>query len=535
MHNSLALLSLAPAVALAASDYAPSLVACPDETLVRSADGISGSEASYIAARKANADEALAEWLATALPDVDTSSLPTLALSSSGGGFRALLVGAGVVQAFDKRDTTASTGGLYQSLTYHAALSGGAWLLSAIATANWPTISQLESTVWETQLSGGILDSSNATTVADFEQIALDIVAKGEAGFPVSLVDLWGRELAYQVMEGGSGTPAFTLSEITTLSNFTTYQVPFPIMTTTKINHLNGECVPTQDEAIFEFNPFEFGSWSDDVSAFVLTNYLGSNLTAGQASECVTGFDRIDWAMGVSSDVLEEFICDTALDVNVLADFPTTIVGVVEEFTSTEDYGYGIVPNPFRGFASTTNSTASSVADLDTLYMVDGGVPNHNDPILPLLEPSRNISVIFVNDNSADTTEDKPDGAAVYAAWAATQTGRLAGRFPAVPAVGNFSTKEAQFFGCDDAEAVTVIYLPNADWSFESNTTTLQLEYDTTETAAMISDGVLVGAQGGDDSWATCLACGIMVKEVGSASLPSDCAACLDKYCWYAS
>lgn len=535
MLNSLALLSLAPAVALAASDYAPSTVACPDETLVRSADGISSSEAAYITARKANADEALTEWLATALPDVDTSSLPTLALSSSGGGFRALLVGAGVIKALDSRDSTASTAGLYQSLTYHAALSGGAWLLSALATADFPTISQLESTVWETQMAGGILDATNSTTVADYEQIAYDIIAKGSAGFPVSLVDVWGRELAYQVMEGGAGTPAFTLGDITSLSNFTSHRVPFPILTSTKINYLNGECIPLQTEAIFEFNPYEFGSWSDDVSSFVQTTYLGSNLTAGEGSECVTGFDRIDWAMGASSNILEEFICDTALDVDVLADFPTSIVEIIEEYTSTQDYGYAIVTNPFKGFIPTTNSTTSSVAALDTLYLVDGGVPNHNDPILPLLEPSRNVSVLFVNDNSADTTDDLPDGAAVYAAYEATLTGRLAGRFPVVPAAGEFSTKQAQFFGCDDAEAVTVIYLPNADWSFESNTTTLQLEYDAAETAAMISDGVLVAAQGGDDAWATCLACGIMLKEVGSSNLPSDCTACLEEYCWYAS
>lgn len=198
--------SLLPAGALAASAYAPSYAACPSPgtQLVRSADGISSAEAEYIAARKVHADAALTSWLAGALPalaleTLATSSFPTIALANSGGGFRALLVGAGVVQALDGRDkggSNTSTKGLYQALTYHAGLSGGAWLLSALAAGDWPTVSELAGTVWETQFAAGILDSSNETTVEDFEQIAEDIATKGALGFPVSLTDAWGRVLS---------------------------------------------------------------------------------------------------------------------------------------------------------------------------------------------------------------------------------------------------------------------------------------------------------------------------------------------------
>lgn len=530
---SLALLSLAPAAALAASSYTPEYTTCPDDTLVRAADGISESEASFIASRKEDADSALKAWLATALPSVDTSSLPTIALATSGGGFRSLLIGAGVVQALDSRDSNSSTAGLFQALTYHSALSGGAWLVSALAQANWPTISYLASTVWETQFAGGVLDATSATTVSDYTQIAADIIAKGSAGFPVSLIDAWGREVAYQVMSGGEGAPSFTMADITSQSNFSSFKVPFPILTATKINYLNGECLPTQEEAIFEFNAYEFGSWSDDVSAFVQTEYLGTNLTAGvpASSECVTGYDRIDWAMGTSSNILEEYICDASLGVDITEDFPSSIVSIIEGYTPATQYGYSMVPNPFRAFSSATATNTSSVSGLDTLYLVDGGLPNHNVPVLPLLEPSRNVSAIIINDNSNDE-DGYPEGAAVVAAYNATRTGRLAGRFPQVPAEGSFSTHKAQFFGCYDAEAVTVVYLPNSDWTYASNTATLKLSYTKTETVAMIGNGNQVASQGDDESWGTCLACGLMLKEVGSASLPWDCAACLTEYCW---
>lgn len=530
------LLSLAPVGALAASAYAPTTAACPGTALVRSANGISSSEASYIASRKANADTALTSWLATALPSVDTASLPTLALSISGGSFRSLLTGAGVIQAFDGRDSNASTAGLYQALSYHAGLSGGAWLLSALAAGNWPTISALESGVWETQLAGGMLDTTSATTVTDYQQMAADIIAKGNTGAPVSLVDPWGRILAYQVMQGGQGASGVTMADLTSLSNFTSFNVPFPIMTASKITHSNGECEPTQNEGIYEFNPYEFGSWSDDISAFVQTEYLGSSLSAGKptnASTCITGYDQIDWVLGTSSNLLEEFICNASLGVSVSNYFPSSIIAVVDKYTATEDTGYSLVTNPFKAFNSTTATVASSVYDQDLLYMVDGGEPSRNLPLLPLLEPSRNISVIIANDNSNDVNA-YPDGAAIVAAWDATQTGRLAGRFPQVPAVGNFSTSSAQFFGCDDENAVTVIYLPNADWTYASNTSTLQLTYTASETEAMIQNGNSVAAQGGDEAWAGCLACGLMLKEVGQANLPSTCEACLAEYCWYA-
>ncbi|KAJ0124003.1 hypothetical protein J7T55_012476 [Diaporthe amygdali] len=527
------LFALAPVGALAASAYAPVSSSCPTGSLVRSADGISDSEAAWVTNRKAVSDKALESWLASALPGVGASSLPTLALSISGGGFRSLLSGAGVIQALDGRDSNSSTTGLYQALTYHAGLSGGAWLLSALAAGNWPTISDLRDNVWETQFAGGILNASSATTVGDYQQIAADIIAKGSAGFPVSLTDPWGRMLSYQIMSGSEGGVDTTMSDISSLSTFTSFDAPFPIITASKITPASGECEPPADGAIYEFNPFEFGSWSDDISAFALSEYLGSNITAGSSSQCVTGFDNIDWVLGTSSMLLNEYICNSSLGVDVTALFPSSMITVVEKFTSADEYGYSLLPNPFKGFNSTTATKPSTISSSEELYMVDGGEADHNIPLLPLLEPTRNVSVVIVNDNSNDEN-GFPDGTQLVAAYEATQVGRLAGRFPTVPATGDSSFSQAQFFGCDEPDAVTVVYLPNSNWTYASNTATLQLTYTSAATNAMISNGNQIATQGEDASWGTCLACGIMLKEAGRANLPSECEACLTQYCWSA-
>lgn len=136
--------------------YAPIPTTCPSTALVRPATSINSNEASYVSARKKNADKALAAWLKKQ-GKFSTSSQPTVGFTSSGGGYRALLETAGVVQAFDGRDSTFNTSGLYQGLTYEAGLSGGAWFLSSLAGNNWPTVSYLRDNLWEQAFQNSLL------------------------------------------------------------------------------------------------------------------------------------------------------------------------------------------------------------------------------------------------------------------------------------------------------------------------------------------------------------------------------------------
>jgi lysophospholipase len=125
---------------------------CPSTPLVRYApssdplggSGISPNELNYIKQRYLKAQASLANWLQSIDPTFcnSNSSLPVVALTTSGGGFRSLLTGAGVIQAFDLRENLTGVSGIFQSLTYHTALSGGAWLLSSFGWNNYPTISE---------------------------------------------------------------------------------------------------------------------------------------------------------------------------------------------------------------------------------------------------------------------------------------------------------------------------------------------------------------------------------------------------------
>lgn len=133
----------------------------------------------------------------------NSPNLPTIGIALSGGGYRALMNGAGAIKAFDSREVNASAsghlGGLLQSATYVSGLSGGSWLVGSIYINNFTTISDLQThksgAVWEFGNSifegpntGGIQLLSSGTY---YTQLANAVDAKDMAGFNTSITDIW--------------------------------------------------------------------------------------------------------------------------------------------------------------------------------------------------------------------------------------------------------------------------------------------------------------------------------------------------------
>ena len=224
----------------AISGYAPRPVICPGTPLVRTASGISSAESAYIAARKPIASAALGNWLKKVDPGFSTTNLPTVALTTSGGGLRSLLTGAGVIQALDSRDSNVGTSGLYQGLTYEAGLSGGGWLLSSLAGNNYPTVSSLQSGLWTAAFANSLALPNGPGAPAALALISADITAKSAAGFLPTLVDSYGRLLSYQLLYGPDGGVADELSTVSTLSSFTSHSVPFPVITALNVDTSSG-------------------------------------------------------------------------------------------------------------------------------------------------------------------------------------------------------------------------------------------------------------------------------------------------------
>lgn len=307
-------------------NYAPKIVTCPSTrpTIRSAASGLSQSEKDFLTKRRAATVQPMSEFLGRAAIEgfdaqsyisthqSNVSALPNIAIAISGGGYRALLNGAGFLAAADSTTagstSTGGIGGLLQATTYLAGLSGGAWLVGSMYSNNFSSVEAMlaNSAVWQFQdnifegpaTSGiGVLN-----TVEYWTDLHDQVGRKADAGFETSVTDYWGRALSYQLVGAQDGGPAYTWSSVAQDSNLVNGNIPMPILVAdgrdpgTRILSLNA--------TNFEIGPWEMGSFDPTVYGFAPTQYLGSNFSAGtipQNGNCVEGFDNVGYMMGRST------------------------------------------------------------------------------------------------------------------------------------------------------------------------------------------------------------------------------------------
>ncbi|KAL2270046.1 hypothetical protein VTJ83DRAFT_2230 [Remersonia thermophila] len=553
--------------------YAPRQVDCPaQKPTIRRADGLSQREADWLAKRRPLTVEPMKEFLKRANIDgfdadeyinrvaPGLADLPNIALAVSGGGYRALMNGAGFIKAADSR-TPGSTdkggiGGLLQAATYLSGLSGGGWLVSSLYGNNFTTVGALQaghedSNVWRfdnTIFRGpdlpGIMD-----TARYWRQVSNQVDSKRQAGFPVSITDYWGRALAYQLIDAPEGGPAYTFSSIADDDDFSAAKAPFPILVADARNP--GSRAITLNNTVFEFNPYEMGSWDPTYYGFAPMRYLASNFSAGAVPKdghCVRGFDALSFIFGTSSSLFNAFLLQNMTEVDGVPDFiVNAVTAILTNLDETSNDIAQFVPNPFYKWSPSTNPTADTL-ELD---LVDGGLDLQNIPFYPLVQRERAVDVVFAVDSSADTTYSWPNGTAMRASYErsfnAIANGTL---FPAVPDDVTFVAlglnSRPTFFGCDpanftaaDAQAVPplIVYLPNAPYTFMSNVTTFDPSYTLPERDAIILNGYNAATQANgtlDDQWPACVACAVLSRSLARTGtpVPDQCRRCFERYCW---
>lgn len=198
--------------------YTPQNTTCPStRPTIRSASALSDNETSWLEMRRNNTIDPMRDLLGRVnISGFDAesyinkyannaSALPNIAIAVSGGGYRACLNGGGAIQAFDSREINSTTaghlGGLLQSATYLAGLSGGGWLVGSIFVNNFTTITNLldndASSVWE--FGNSIFEGPDTGSIQVLDSaeyytgIEHEVSAKAHAGFNTSVTDFWGR------------------------------------------------------------------------------------------------------------------------------------------------------------------------------------------------------------------------------------------------------------------------------------------------------------------------------------------------------
>ncbi|KAJ7461281.1 lysophospholipase [Mycena galericulata] len=555
--------------------------------LVRRGQTISASEAQYVQQKR---EKVLPAAFKTYLQSVKRTGvtlpkyvesileskeqLPTVGISTSGGGYRAAIFGAGVLNALDARNSSSvkkGTGGLLQAATHLAGLSGGSWLLTSLVQANFPTIQHL---IFGAGDFGGWIPEFNlwAPTTdpavqATFADEVLQEMAVKAKHFPVSVGDAWAGALARHFTNGTTSANFFAntshgtgilFSDLVDLPTFTSHELPFPIIVADLVSkHIinptifpGGNVIPL-NSPMFEFNLFEMGSYDDVLAAHTPMKNLGTT----NNSLCVTGFDEATFISGTSSNLWIEANTTAAVLASETSNFSILVNETYPQSPAlrldTSNY-----PNPFHGVAPETFPDS----DETILALCDGGLDGQVSPLQPMLVKDRAIDTLVVIDATNDA-----GGFAQGASLIATQERmqifqRGLAAFPRVPtnlsgfAAANLTARPT-FFGCVPPASYApprgplLVYIANGAPPRDgaaplTNTSTFQSVYTADEMQGMLAQTFAVATQGAavrpgpggleDPEWAACLACAVVDPARARARVERSgvCGTCFERYCW---
>ncbi|KAI8657120.1 Lysophospholipase [Fusarium keratoplasticum] len=554
------------AVPDAPDGYAPSQVSCPSRRpVIRNATALSANETAWLQLRDNNTISALKDVLNRAeiggididayingLVD-DGEALPRIGIAISGGGYRALMNGAGAIAAFDNRSTSSTDkgqlGGILQAATYLSGLSGGSWVVGSLYVQNFTTVESIIfarsgflDSLW--QFDESIIEGpADISVTRYYRELYDDVKSKEDAGYNTTITDYWGRALSYQLVNATDGGPAYTFSSIANDTEFTEAKAPMPLIVA--VERTSGQLQIADNSTIVEFNPWEMGSYDPSLGAFAPLKYIGSDFENGtirRNGDCVAGVDNAGFVMGTSSSLFNQAFLQIAKVENapdfLIRALNNTLADVGEDNQDIANW-----PNPFYKYNPTNNSNADSTV----LTLVDGGEDLQNIPLHPLLLSERQVDVIFAVDGSADTTTHWPNGTALVATYQRSSAGVSTqnDEFPKVPDQNTFVNlglnKRPTFFGCntgtDSSPGPLIVYLPNAPYTYQSNFSTFDLEYSNTERNEIIRNGYNVATMGNstvDSNWPACVGCAILARSLArtKTDMPSKCVDCFSRYCW---
>lgn len=350
--------------------------------------------------------------------------------------------------------------------------------------------------------------------------------------------------MAYQLINATNGGPNYTWSSIALTEDFQNANMPLPLVVADGRNP--GELLVGSNSTVFEFNPWEFGTFDPTIYGFAPLEYLGTRFVEGKVPDnasCVRGFDNAAFVMGTSSTLFNQFLLQintTSLPTFLKTIFTDILAKIGEDNEDIAEYG----PNPFYKF----DNHSSPFATQETLNMVDGGEDLENIPFHPLIQPARGVDVVFAIDSSADTDYHWPNGASIVATYerSLNRTGIANGTaFPAVPDNNTFVNlglnSRPTFFGCNSSNMTgpspLIVYIPNYPYVAWSNVSTFDPSYNNSQRDAIILNGydvVTMGNATRDSNWPACVGCAILSRslERTNTTVPDICKTCFTKYCW---
>lgn len=344
-----------------------------------------------------------------------------------------------------------------------------------------------------------------------------------------------------------ANSTGYTWSSIAEQPGFPDAQSPMPFLVA--CNRSPGEILVSRNTTVFEFSPWEMGSWDPTLFAMAPIKYVGSDFHGGviKDKKCVTGFDNAAFVMGTSSSLFNAVVAEVVGKqvTGVFAIVMDWIKDLVEKLNKSDNDIASWTPNPFHEFNPRINQNSVK----NQLSLVDGGEDYQNIPFYPHIQPPRKVDVVFAVDSSADTGSMNgwPNGTAIVATYDRHDDLKMANRtiFPAVPDVNTFVNKglnaKPTFFGCDVKNltypAPLIVYIPNHPYTFYTNISTSTSTIDNKLRDKIIRNGYHVATMGNgtiEPEWPACVGCAMLSRSFDRTNtpVPPICQQCFKKHCW---
>ncbi|OXM76080.1 phospholipase B [Cryptococcus neoformans Bt63] len=525
--------------------YAPWQVDCPSNvTWIRNATtGLGSGERAYIEAREKLVQPVIEQMMAARGLETPPRT-PNIGVALAGGGYRAMLTGLGGIMGMMNESTEASeseTGGWLDGVSYWAGLSGGSWATGTFMSNGGQLPTNLLENLWNIDSNLIFPDDDK---LSFYTELYTETNAKSDLGFPIQITDVWGLAIGSHVLPERyqlSNTPNLTFSSLpSVVSALGNASLPMPIIIAAEREA--GELVIAENATVWEFTPYEFGSWAfgsqyKSPGAFTPIEYLGTSVDDGSPNgTCWKGFDQLSFVMGTSATLFNgAFLELNGTDSGLLTNLITAFLADLGE----DQADISRIPNTFSNY----NSGENPIYNLTYITLVDAGETNQNIPLEPLLVPTRDVDAIVAFDSSYDTDYIWPNGTALRTTYerakvlAEHENTRVL--MPEVPSMNGFVNggynSRPTFFGCNDTTTPLIIYVPSYPWSFAANTSTYQLSYENDEANEMLLNGMRsLTLNHSVPTWPTCFACALTDRSFmyTSENRSTTCQKCFDTWCW---
>ncbi|KAL3229619.1 putative meiotic phospholipase SPO1 [Nakaseomyces bracarensis] len=366
----------------------------------------------------------------------------------------------------------------------------------------------------------------------------LGVRPKKMAGFPVSFTDYWAQSL----MKNTNSFDVTFNKAVTESARFKNHTAPVPIIVATSRTG-------SRKNVIFEFTPWEFGSWDSQVSLFMKLQYLGSSITNGTAVKCFNGLDQLGYIAATSSSVFNNalvyvwrLISRSSVEAVKAVKTVMSIFGLGgsmnlelldEDIEPGLDTDYAVYRhNPFYKYEKRDSEFTAS----DHLYLVDGGEDGENIPLRSLL--SRNLDLVFMLDVSSDVDNYANGDKLKNVLHQVKVQERITYKYPTTipensPLILGCHFHHKKKLGHDHLPPI-LIYHANLPIYNNTNTSTFKMTYTPEEIDALRTHGRNMVTNYHDSKYEGCLRCIITKRSLDRLHrAPTDyCLDCYKNYCY---